>query len=445
VKEAVAPAPAPVSAPGGRLASLDVLRGLIMVLMVLDHTRDFFMDARINPTNLAATTTPLFFTRWVTHFCAPLFIFLAGASAYLMRARGNSQGRGPDDLTRSAHSALSTQTLSTAQGRGPDELAWFLASRGLFLIVLELTVVRLFLFFHWTPALLFLLVFWSIGMSMILLGALVKCRVPARWIAALGAVIVLGHNLLDLAGVPLLTSESSAAQTVLVTLFLRPGVLVPVPGAIWIVGYPVLPWFGMMALGYGFGEVLMKERPTRIRITAALGIAAVLAFLVLRTLGIYGDPVPFRTQETTIKTVLAFLNCQKTPPSLLFVLMTLGPGLVLLAVLEATEPQPAEDETASSSQTSPPRRWLMTFGRVPLFFYLLQWPVIHLLANVVGELSGHRIPWFDWYTIYPDGHGYSLPFIYLMWAVVVVLLYFPSRWYAGLKRRRKDLTWLSYV
>jgi uncharacterized membrane protein len=417
VKETVAPAP--VTATGGRLASLDVLRGVIMVLMVLDHTRDFFTDARINPTNLAATTTPLFFTRWVTHFCAPLFIFLAGASAYLMRARGKGYGR------------------------GPDEVAWFLASRGLFLIVLELTLVRLFLFFHWTPALLFLLVFWSIGMSMILLGALLKCRVPARWIAALGAAIVLGHNLLDLAGVPLLTSESSAAQIALVTLLLRPGVLVPAPGVSWIVGYPILPWFGMMALGYGFGEILVKARPTRIRITAALGIAAVLTFVVLRVLGVYGDPVPFRTQETTVKTVLAFLNCQKTPPSLLFVLMTLGPGLLLLALLEATEP--TEDETDPSVQASAPRRALMTLGRVPLFFYLLQWPVIHLLANVVGELSGHRIPWFDWYTRYPDGHGYSLPFVYLMWGVVVAILYFPSRWYAGLKRRRKDLTWLSYV
>ena len=179
VKETETQTVAPVAATGGRLASLDVLRGVIMVLMVLDHTRDFFTDARLNPTDLATTTTPLFFTRWVTHFCAPLFIFLAGASAYLMRVRGQTRGQ------------------------GPDELAWFLASRGLFLIVLELTVVRSFLFFNWSPALLFLLVFWSIGMSMILLGALVKCRVPSRWIAALGAVIVLGHNLLDLPGGPL--------------------------------------------------------------------------------------------------------------------------------------------------------------------------------------------------------------------------------------------------
>ena len=156
--------------------------------------------------------------------------------------------------------------------------------------------------------------------------------------------------------------------------------------------------------------------------------------------------MPFRAQETAVKTVLAFLNCQKTPPSLLFVLMTLGPGLLLLALLEATET--AEDETVSTRTAEherAPRRWLMTLGRVPLFFYLLQWPVIHLLANVVGELSGHRIPWFDWYTRYPDGHGYSLPFVYLMWAVVVVILYVPSRWYAGLKQRRKDLTWLSYL
>jgi uncharacterized membrane protein len=311
----------------------------------------------------------------------------------------------------------------------------------LFLIVLEITVVRLLWFFNWTPKLMYLLVFWSIGMSMIVLGALVKCRVPPRWIAALGAAIVLGHNLLDLTGGPLSANGPSAVQIALVTLLLRPGVLVPAPGVTWIVGYPVLPWFGIMALGYGFGEVLVKERRSRIRTTAALGIAAILAFIVLRTLGVYGDPVPFRTQDTTVKTVLAFLNCQKTPPSLLFVLMTLGPGLLLLALLEATEPA----ETAPTVRASAPRRVLMTLGRVPLFYYVLQWPVIHLLANVVGELSGQRIPWFDWQTTYPPGYGYSLPFVYLMWGVVVAILYFPSRWYAELKRRRKDWTWLSYV
>jgi uncharacterized membrane protein len=398
------------------LASIDVLRGLIMVVMVLDHTRDFFTDSRLNPTDLATTTTPLFFTRWVTHFCAPLFIFLAGASAYLIRARGH------------------------AHGHGPDELARFLASRGLFLIVLELTVVRFLWFFNWTPILLYLLVFWSIGMSMIVLGALVKCRVPSRWIAALGAVIVLGHNLLDSIGAPQSANGASALQIALYTLLLRPGALVPAPGVLWIVGYPLLPWFGMMALGYGLGEVLTKDRRSRIRITAALGITATLAFIALRAWGGYGDPVPFRTQDTAVKTVLAFLNCQKTPPSLLFVLMTLGPGLLLLAWLEAMEL-----ETARLRLASAPFRALMTLGRVPLFYFVLQWPVIHLLANVVGELSGQRMHWFNWDPTFPDGHGYSLPFVYLMWGVVVAILYVPSRWYAGLKQRRKDLTWLSYL
>jgi uncharacterized membrane protein len=412
VKETVAPIAA--SPTGGRLASIDVLRGLIMVLMVLDHTRDYFMDLRVDPTNLAKTTIPLFFTRWVTHFCAPMFIFLAGASAYLIKASGKQQS--------------------------PGALARFLASRGLFLVVLEVTLIRLCFFFNYDPKLQFLLVFWSIGMSMILLGTLVAWRFPARWIGALGALIVFGHNLLDLPGTTPSPDALSPGQLALVTIFLRRGVLSPAPGFTWIVGYPILPWFGIMALGYAFGEVLVKDRRSRIRITASLGIAATTAWVLLRAWGVYGDPVPFRPQETTVKTVLAFLNCLKYPPSLLFVLMTLGPGLLLLALLDATEPK-----SDGIRQASAPRRWLMTLGRVPLFYYVLQWPVIHLLANVVGELSGQRVPWFDAPMAYPAGYGYSLAFVYLMWGVVLAILYFPCRWYAGLKQRRKDLTWLSYV
>jgi uncharacterized membrane protein len=405
----------PVAVVGGRLASVDALRGLVMVLMVLDHTRDFFTDFRVDPVNLDTTTIPLFFTRWVTHLCAPVFVFLAGASAYLMRALGKQ--------------------------RGPGEQARFLASRGLFLMLIEVTLVRLGWFFNWSLDGIFLTVIWVIGLSMVLLGGLVACRVPSRWIGALGAVIVLGHNLLDPASGSPGPGGSPAAGLGPIVILFRPGPLFLAPGVTWLVAYPLLPWFGIMALGYAFGEVLMKERWSRVRTTAALGLGASLAFVLLRAWAVYGDPTPFRVQDSLAKTVIAFLNCQKYPPSLLYVLMTLGPGLLLLAGLDATEGEIA----LHRQRASVVRQALVTLGRVPLFYYLLQWPVIHVLTIAVGELSGQRVPWFKSPFEYPPGYGYGLPFVYLMWAVVVAVLYIPCRWYAGLKRRRRDWTWLSYV
>jgi uncharacterized membrane protein len=397
---------APVATVGGRLAAVDAVRGIVMVLMVLDHTRDFYMGMRVDPTDPATSTLPLFFTRWVTHFCAPLFVFLAGASVYLMRALGKQPDR--------------------------REQARFLAARGLFLVVLELTLVRLGIFFNWSFGGMLLQVIWVIGLAMVLLSILVGLGVPSRLVGVLGAGIVLGHNVLDLA------AGSAAPPWWLILL--RPGQITLAPGIAWISAYPLLPWFGIMALGYAFGEVLVRDRASRVRLTAALGLAATLAFVGLRALAVYGDPVPFKLQDTTAGNVMAFLNCLKYPPSLLYTLMTLGPGLLVLAGLDASEGAIARHGRRAGTV----RRALVTLGRVPLFYYLLQWPVIRILVIAVNTLAGETIPWtgppFDLRL-----PAYDLPFVYLMWAAAVAILYVPSRWFAGLRLRRKDLAWLSYL
>jgi uncharacterized membrane protein len=210
-------------------------------------------------------------------------------------------------------------------------------------------------------------------------------------------------------------------------------------GVRWLVAYPLLPWFGIMALGYAFGPVLLRGRSERVRLTAALGLAAVVGFVLLRLLATYGDPRPFRVQDSAGKTLMAFLNCQKYPPSLLYALMTLGPGLLLLAALDAGEGAVA----LHGHRAGGVRRFLVTLGRVPLFYYLLQWPLLHVLAVVVNRLMGRPVPW----TGSPfDGSlpAHGLPFVYLMTGVAVAILWVPSRGYARLKLRRKDWTWLSY-
>lgn len=330
-----------------RLDGVDLLRGVVMAVMVLDHTRDFFSDAAIpDLTDLSRTTPALFLTRWVTHFCAPVFAFLAGSGARLAGARG----------------------------MGRTELARFLATRGLWLIFLELTVVQFGLLFYPVPALVLALVFWSLGGSFVLLSALVALRVPGRATGLLGVAILAAHNLLD--G---LRPGDAGALRPLVALLLRPGV-VGVGGIAILAGYPLLPWFGIVAAGYGFGEVLLFDRPRRRRVTLALGLALTAAFVLLRALNAYGDPRPWSPRADALTTVLSFVNCTKQPPSLLFALMTLGPALVALAAFDR-------------ERIGPVGRPFVTLGRVPLFFYLLQWYVIHVLAVAAALARGGRPVW----------------------------------------------------
>ncbi|HEU4525080.1 MAG TPA: heparan-alpha-glucosaminide N-acetyltransferase domain-containing protein, partial [Gemmatimonadales bacterium] len=296
------------------MRGLDLMRGIVIVLMVIDHVRWFLSSARFDPTDPAQSTIALFFTRWVTHFCAPVFMLLAGAGAYLSLGRGRTRG----------------------------ELSWFLLTRGLWLIVLEVTVARLGWHFNFDYGYTGLLVFWALGWSMIALAALV--RLPVRWVAALGILMMATHNLFD--GV-------EAAGSWLWTILHRPGTLMLGPDVAVFVLYPLVPWIGVMAAGYAFGALVTLPPVRRDPLYVRLGVTLTAAFVVLRLASVYGDPSPWTTQETWWRTGLSFLNTTKYPASLLFLLMTLGPAIAALPWLERRRGRMADV--------------VLTFGRVPLF------------------------------------------------------------------------------
>jgi uncharacterized membrane protein len=391
----------PQAPPARRVDAVDVLRGAVMVLMVLDHTRDYFGDASIDPTDLSRVSAALFLTRWVTHFCAPVFAFLAGTGAYLAGSRGRSR----------------------------RDLAAFLASRGIWLIFLELTIVRLGLFFDPVSAPVILTVLWSIGASFVVLAGLIF--LPSRVVGALGMLLIATHGLAS----GLLPSEGASVLQADATLLLRPGLL-PLPGGINVlVGYPLLPWLGVVAAGYGFGEVIRLEPERRRRVMWVTGVAMIAAFVILRAWGVSVDPRPWTTQATPLLTGLSFINCTKQPPSLLFVLMTLGPAIAALAVFDRVDIR------------GPLGRAIVTFGRVPLFYYLLQWYVIHGLAVLAGLMRGLPVAWlFSAGALgpAPEGWAMSLPGIYVAWVLVLAVLYLPCRWFAGVKARHPG-GWLSYL
>jgi uncharacterized membrane protein len=396
------PAPSSLLTPLPRFTAVDLLRGAVMVLMVLDHTRDFFGDVSLDPTDLTKSSPALFLTRWVTHVCAPVFAFLAGTGAYLAGVRGRS---------RAGH-------------------ATYLATRGLWLILLELTVVNFALRFNPAPTTILLTVLWSIGGSFVLLSGLVY--LPGRVLGAFGVLLIATHNLLDLNA---LSAGALNALQPLSTFLLRPG-LVSLPGDVsLIVGYPVLPWFGVVAAGYGFGEIIRLEPKRRTSVMLATGVGLTLAFVALRTSGVYGEPRAWTSQPTPLLTALSFVNCTKYPPSLLFLLMTLGPALVALAVCDQV------------GARGPVGRALITLGRVPLFFYIGQWYVIHSLAVVMALARGFSVEWLFAATFppsQPSSWPLDLPGVYVTWAVVLALLYGPCRWFAGVKKRHHE-GWLSYL
>jgi uncharacterized membrane protein len=379
-----------------RLDAIDLVRGAVMVLMALDHTRDYFRDLPFDPLDLTRTDTALFLTRWVTHFCAPVFVFLAGTGAFLYGARGQTHG----------------------------QLAWFLLSRGLWLVVLEFALVNPGWSFRLDSQPLVAQVIWAIGWSMVLLAGVVY--LPAWAVAALGVLLVAGHNALDGIGLDRLGSFSWLWQ-----VLLRPGAVSLGGGRVLFVAYPVLPWFGVLAAGYGLGPLWLVDRPRRRHLLLALGTALTLLFVVLRATNVYGDPQRWSLQARGWFTVLSFVNCTKYPPSLLYVLMTLGPALLALAWCDR-EPGPLG-------------RPLVTFGRVPLFYYLLHVPLIHALALGLAY-AGHEDPSFLFRhpATAQRPEGYGLPVVYLVWLGVVVALYPACRWFAGVKRRHPG-SWLSYL
>ncbi|HEY7230574.1 MAG TPA: heparan-alpha-glucosaminide N-acetyltransferase domain-containing protein [Pseudolabrys sp.] len=392
-----APSQAPsadVVVAGTRLNSIDTLRGLVMIVMALDHTRDFFANGGFNPRDV--TDTALFLTRWVTHFCAPTFIFLAGISAYLY----------------------------CAQRRSTADVSRFLVTRGLWLVLIEFTVVRVGwsfdLHFNYFVA----QVIFAIGISMVALSALV--HLPRGAIAVIGLAMIAGHNALD--GIK---AEQLGAAAPLWHILHQPGLFDIAPGVKFFVLYPLVPWIGVMAAGYALGPVFMQERVVRVRQLSMLGAVVILAFVVLRATNLYGDPAPWAIQDTLAATVLSFINCEKYPPSLLFLAMTLGPALMLVAAFERVR--------------GPVGDWVATFGRVPFFYYVVHIFLLHALAVLFAWLSIGDIGWL----FGPPGHkpaAYGLPLagIYAVWLMVVVALYPLCRWFAGIKNRRTEWWW-SYL
>jgi len=399
---AAATMPPGVPATGERVASIDLIRGAIMALMALDHVRVYSGLPAGGP------TPGIFFTRWVTHFCAPGFVFLAGTSAFLY-------------------------------GRRHPDLARFLATRGAWLIVLELTFLRWAWTFNFDFAHEMAGVIWAIGWCMILLALLI--RLPVAAVGTVGVVIMAGHNLLD----PLLPTLAERPFGWLWTILYVGPFAGPIAfgaeGPWLVVLYSIIPWIGVMAAGYAFGTVLIAEPARRRRLCLQLGLGAIALFLVLRGFNLYGNPQPWTTgggdgDGPAMPAPLSFLNTTKYPASLDFLLMTLGPIIACIPLLDAARGSLA--------------RRLTVFGRVPFFFYLLHIPLIHALALVVSKVRlGEVSPWL--FTNHPMGNppapaGYtwSLPLLYLVWAASLVLLYQPCRWYADLKARR-TAWWLRYL
>jgi len=385
-----------------RLDSIDCLRGLVIVLMALDHTRDFFGAFTLGGAENASLASPgLFYTRWITHFCASTFVLLAGMGAFLSQSRGMTKPR----------------------------LAGFLISRGLWLVFLELTVVHFGWSLEWNFRQGMWQVIWAIGWSMVGLSVLIW--LPAWVVGLIGCLIIGGHNYFDgLTGIKMVTETPWLAYLFgdrgwfwdLLHNAYRP--FRPAQGYSYFNLYPLLPWFGVICLGFGLGPIMRMPTRQRRTILLSLGCLAIIAFIGLRWLNQYGDAVHWRfipggEQPTNwTRTIMSFLACTKYPPSLLYLLMTLGPALILLVVLEWRWPVF--------------KSFFLTYGRVPLFFYILHLPVIHGSAKLLNWL----------HETYPGSfaasalkRGYDLPDVYLFWALVVLVLYFPCLGYGWLKKR----------
>jgi uncharacterized membrane protein len=379
-----------------RLPGIDRLRGLVILLMALDHVRDFFnADAlHFDPTDLARTYPALFLTRFVTHYCAPTFVFLAGVSAFLHATKLDDR----------------------------RALARFLLARGAWLILLDIVVVSPV--WGLELGLIYLATLWAIGFSMIVLAGLVF--VPPRAVLLTGVVILLGHNLLD----PVHASAFGNLAP-LWTMLHEPGAL-PFGLHAWV-SYPVLPWIGIMAVGYGLGHVFLEPATKRERQLTVLGLAAIALFLLLRGTNLYGDSHPWGVQANGVMTALSMLNVTKYPPSLLYALVTLGPIFLLLPAMERLGGFVGEV--------------LATYGRVPLFIYLLHLYVAHAVAVVLWLVEGfdfHQLRDFGVQAAPPEGLGLSLAGTYAAWILIMAALYPACRWYAGVKQRRRDW-WLSYL
>ena len=390
--------------PKQRIHSIDILRGAIMLIMALDHTRDFFHihGADQEPTDLATTTPLLFFTRWITHFCAPIFLFLSGMSAFL-----------------------------AGQKRSSREQMSFLAKRGLWLIIVEVVVITFGISFNPFYNVIILQVIWAIGWSMIILALLVRTSMAVIVVA--GCLLVFGHNLLDYVSLP----KEGVLPVFLNVIINSPRVLFPIGTNRFIYDlYAILPWTGAMLLGYAFGTLYRPsfDALRRRKILFASGAFSIMLFVTIRYINKYGDPAPWSVQKDSVFTFLSFLNTTKYPPSLQYLLMTIGPGLMVLSALEN-----ARNKIASV---------LMVYGKVPFFFYIIHFYLIHLLCVIFFFASGYgakdivdpNLP----FLFRPMHFGFDLWVVYAVWLFVIIILYRPCKWFNNYKATHKQW-WLSYI
>lgn len=393
----------------GRIVSVDFLRGAIMILMALDHIKFFLIKYDFVLTDLSKTTTSLFLARWVTNFCAPIFMFLIGIG----------------------------MSIAFSRGKPKKQIAVFLLTRGLFLVLLELT----FMHFTWTFNLnLTTEVFaalWAIGWSMIALSGLIF--LPGWLILIIGFAVVGGHNLLDNvhSGVP------GGLTFFWNTLHVQGENVVhwsKAVSSIVYVYYPLIPWIVVPALGYVLGNVYSFEKKKRIKWLLTIGSVCIVLFVIIRAINLYGDPAPWVKYDSLTFTTLSFINCAKYPPSLLFLLMTLGPAIIALALLEFN---------IKAGITN----FFVTFGSVALFYYLAHIVLIHLLAVVISYCRYHSFSWLIGnqglfgvpFPGAPPGYGYGLAGVFCIWIIVIALLFPLCKWYAGIKRKHRGNIWLSYL
>jgi uncharacterized membrane protein len=385
-----------------RITSIDFVRGLIMIIMALDHVRDFMHLTSLtqSPTDLHATTAGLFFTRWITYLCAPGFVFLAGLSAYISLKRRNNLA-------------------------GSKK---FLLKRGLWLIVLEFTVINFALWFDIHFRVFILEVICAIGAGFIILSFLLKLRTGV--IGIIGLCIIFGHNLLD--------SVSSAGNTALNTIFsifFSPNVMTITPHLTFIVAYPLIPWLGIMLVGFACGPLYDMPAGKRRKLFWRIGAAALILFCVLRFANVYGDPSKWSVQKTPLFTFLSFMNIVKYPPSLLFDLVTLGILLLILCLADGRENKFVNV--------------VAIYGKVPLFYFVIHLYLIHTLMFVMLYLQGFGFHYYH-FTLLSNGRpasgsGVRLRVIYLIWAGVVLALYPVCYWYAKYKAAHPDYPWLRYL
>jgi uncharacterized membrane protein len=383
-----------------RIESIDLLKGLVMVIMALDHVRDYFHYSAyiFDPTDPMQTSLPIFFTRFITHFCAPTFCFLAGTSAFMVGKR-----------------------------KSKAELSSFLLKRGLWLVFIEMTVVNFAWFFDVyfrSPA---LLVIWSLGVSMIVLAAII--HLPRKFILLFSLLLILGHNFFDT-----VHYEGNVFWSILHEF----GIFQLTDGVEFVVAYPLIPWIAVMALGYYFGAFYDSsfDSNKRKKLFNLIGILAILSFVILRFSNVYGDPRLYTDYDTTAKDLISFFNPSKYPPSLLYLLMTWGTALLFLANAEKLKGRVVN--------------FFSTFGRVPFFYYILHLYLIHLVALLFAELTGfgwQSMILKDWMTEVPalKGFGFPLWVVYCVWIGVILILYPLCKKFDNYKQSHKEKWWLSYL